>query len=56
LEKKPLNEEEYNSLCGSDEKSRKFLSINVFALNSDGLYDFDSKVVENAVRDKLLSC
>ena len=45
--------EEYEELSGRPEVGDQFLALNVFAINSDGLYDFDSKVTEGAVRRKL---
>jgi hypothetical protein len=42
-----------NQLCGSYDKGDNFLSKNVFAINSKGLYDFENKIVEQAVRDNL---
>ena len=53
LEKGPLERDEYNVLCGDGDIGNQFLSRNVFAINSDGLYSFDSKITENAVRDRL---
>ena len=46
-------EEEYEELCGRPEVGDQFLAQNVFAINSDGLYDFDNKITEGAVRRKL---
>jgi hypothetical protein len=53
LENGPLQRAEYNQLCGSYDKGDNFLSKNVFAINSKGLYDFENKIVEQAVRDNL---
>ena len=45
--------EEYRKFCGHPEVASRLLSKKVFAINSKGLYDFDNKVTENAVRHKL---
>ena len=46
----PIGKGEYSKICGHPEVGDRFLSESVFAINSKGLYDFDSKVTENAVR------
>ena len=54
LEHGPIGAEEYEDLCGSPEVDDQFLAKKVFAINSNGLYDFDSKITENAVRRELV--
>ena len=50
----PLNDVAYIKICGkAGDIYKRFLAENVFAINSDGLYDFQNKVVRNAVREHL---
>jgi len=53
LQDGPLNKEAYATICGEPKIREQFLAKNVFAINSDGLYDFESKIVKNAVREQL---
>ena len=49
----PLDKWVYTRMCGAGDIYKRFLATNVFAVNADGLYDFENKAVENAVREGL---
>ena len=46
----PFTEREYFAACGDREIGHKFLLRNVFSIDSEGLYTFENKMVENSVR------
>ncbi|KAF8247976.1 hypothetical protein K440DRAFT_643415 [Wilcoxina mikolae CBS 423.85] len=53
LQDGPLEWMEYHNLCGGGgEVEGRFLERRVFAVDGDGLHGFESKVVENAVRER----
>ena len=53
----PLTDDEYFAACGDCQTGHKFLLRHIFAIDGDGLYTFENKMMENAVRarDQLAS-
>ena len=46
----PFTECEYFAACGDHEIGYKFLLRRIFSVDSEGLYTFENKMTENAVR------
>ena len=53
LEHGPITDMEFDELSGPSNIGNEFLAKNVFAINSEGFYDFDNKMTEYAVRSFL---
>jgi hypothetical protein len=48
----PITKHQYSTLCGNQLVEEQFLAKNIFAIDSENLCGFDSKVTENAVRHR----
>jgi hypothetical protein len=46
----PISKHQYSTPCGNQLVEEKFLAKKSFAINSENLCGFDSKVTENALR------
>jgi hypothetical protein len=46
----PIYKHQYSTLCGNQLVEEQFLAKNMFAIDSENVCRFDSKVTENAVR------
>jgi hypothetical protein len=46
----PITKYQYSTLCGNQLVEEQFLAKNIFAIDSENLCGFDSKVTENAIR------